>query len=938
MNPCELNAFIERVYHAGPENRNARDEILAFSQSPDALSSIVRAIEENALSRISLLVALSMIPHTKLSRTDDMTNLREWFRSFVLAQAHRLSTDRELLAMVESVFMFSFEGAARDGATFIQQLSVGTPPQRLLAVRVSKLIIDDVQTKNVIYLIPVAVESLKDRDCSGELVEACFQLLLSVLSKKESQHEHMLKIVNLLCGEVGIHNIVSFIYRCGEIVESKILTCLAEIVSFPLSAFPNDSVRDDIIQSVMSEVSTLIKKRAVHASGFQSLASLCVAVRKAVDWREKSIVGKFVEQIGHLTEILLDPVNLDASSAPAEYILDFWCDKSNWGYRTGTVWSLGAQEKAFVGKLLGIFQKLFFGPESLANESLILKILSDESSNLADKIAKISELDCDAYAAMVFESLWKFTEMKSVVNAAFCIEFFSHAIRHNTDLHPRVPEIMSAVNGVITSFPPLGGTMYSEPNIVLEMALLNLFSSLSQCFLSQPIAAMFIKHNSEVILAFYIRFLSDIQCPNAPINLVNRVMEMLRFDSISPKHLELLASDSRVFDLISTSQVIRSDTCQSKSETKLFFSALFMLGYATPDPTRAISLVNAIERTFNENHSPDVFAMLSGCFLPANCPFCFMFDGVAEKFFGQFIELLASNSQSVVVPLLTLLLDITKTPAFSEMPVMCSKFVSSFSKILELLKAAKDAIGNLEKASEVYLKSVVCLMNVLSSLVKCKSLNIGLLSLYYRDGKDSLFSVIFSCFDLLLLLPFPLYLEQTSVLNAYKEFIVTLFTEDASIIVGLSDVILQHQLFLFAHLLQQDQASFIEVGCDLVTAMLSGSAPDQLENLIERQNSHPINTIASQVFTCVFTRGLKCSALVRTLRCIYRYLPDQYNAMTESLMTHFSADDQPQIRLNFEYLRSKLELQEATPAEYAVKDALRKIVSFAKEKAVEMSL
>ena len=60
--------------------------------------------------------------------------------------------------------------------------------------------------------------------------------------------------------------------------------------------------------------------------------------------------------------------------------------------------------------------------------------------------------------------------------------------------------------------------------------------------------------------------------------------------------------------------------------------------------------------------------------------------------------------------------------------------------------------------------------------------------------------------------------------------------------------------------------------------------------------------------------------------------------MTESLMTHFSADDQPQIRLNFEYLRSKLELQEATPAEYAVKDALRKIVSFAKEKAVEMSL
>ena len=937
MNPTELNSFIERVYHAGPEDPNARMEILTFSKRPDALESIINAINANALSKISLLVALSMIPHTNTPGPGEMENLRLWFKRFVGSQAGLLNSDPQLLAMIESVFLFCFEGAMKEGATLIQDLSVDGPSQRLLACRVSRLIIETVRTTNVLYLVPVAVESLKCPDSSGDLVEASFQLLLSVLRKKEAQHQHRLAIVKTVCGEIGVHNLVSFIYRCGEVVETGILRFLTELVGFPHSAFPEDGMRDEIIKTVMNEVSTLIKKKAIHVDSFQALASLCVAVRKSVDWKEQSIVGKFVEQIGKLTEMLLEPANLAANCAPAEFILDFWCDKDNWGYRTGTVWSLGRQEKEFVGKLLGIFQSLFFSPDSLSNGELIGKIVSDESSRLASKIAKISELDSDAYAAMVFQSLTKFTELKAVVNTAFCIEFIGDAV-HNASLSPRLPEIMKAVQGVLNGFPSLGASMYSDANVALEMALIHLYGSLISCFLKSSVGDLFIQDYGDVIVAFYIRFLSDIQCPEAPVTLVNAVIELLRFDHFSKKYLELLASSPEIFNLVSTSQVVRSDMGQSKSETRLFFSALFMLGYALREPTKAIELVNAIERCFFEQQSLGAFAMLSGCFLPPNCPFSFMFNGVSKTFFPKLAELLAQNNTTIVKPLLDLLLCIVKTPSLANLPVMSPPVVAAFSKIFEILKATKLVIGSIDKSDVLFGKSVIRLMKVLSACLTCKALNIGILSVYDKDSKDRLSEIIVECFNLLLLIPFPVFLEQSTLLNTYKEFICTIFHEDAALFVDLSDVLLQHQLFFFAHLLEQEPKSFIEIGCDLVSSMLSDCDPEQLANIASRQNSHPMNTVVTQLFNFVFAKGLKFSSLIKSLRCVFLRLPSQFNSLTETLMSRFDVSNQPKVRNMFEYLRSKLELQETTPAELAVKDALVKIVSFAKDTGADLSL
>jgi hypothetical protein len=114
----------------------------------------------------------------------------------------------------------------------------------------------------------------------------------------------------------------------------------------------------------------------------------------------------------------------------------------------------------------------------------------------------------------------------------------------------------------------------------------------------------------------------------------------------------VLAHESRVFDLISSSQAIGEHSGRSRRQTRAFFALLFPLEYALPDPSKVVEIGRAIGERVETD--PATFSMIAGAFLPSNCRFEFMFTGIASSILGKSHEAIKTGRSEIPHPILKL--------------------------------------------------------------------------------------------------------------------------------------------------------------------------------------------------------------------------------------------------------------------------------------------
>jgi hypothetical protein len=138
----------------------------------------------------------------------------------------------------------------------------------------------------------------------------------------------------------------------------------------------------------------------------------------------------------------------------------------------------------------------------------------------------------------------------------------------------RLESVMNLAVQALDHFPPLAAPDFPETWVILELSFLHFFHAIVSIFLraSSLLKRTFLETFCEKIVMFYLRFLLRIQVSGAPIELVNEVMNALDFSGISQNCLEMLARESRLFDLISSSQVIRKHSGRSPRQARAFFA------------------------------------------------------------------------------------------------------------------------------------------------------------------------------------------------------------------------------------------------------------------------------------------------------------------------------------------------------------------------------
>ncbi|KAH0788484.1 hypothetical protein GPJ56_007540 [Histomonas meleagridis] len=447
MDLSSFDGWLQQIFNAGPQNQEAINSLHAFVETPEALSVILNAISSGNLSKNSLLISLSCIPRCKIISADQFNYVKEWFSDFCFKRAEFLIDD-SLISLLVNIFIFLYENDQRTGSDLIQKLADSGPNQCILSLQISTQIILKAENSNgLAYLIPVATIPFSYDESSDRLIDSAAFLLKTIISKKTIESQHYPLIIMREFLRIGFpRRLFYFIHKFnGSKIPEHLFILLTELLKFPNSSFATQSTREEFVFQTINELINYITKFKIPETEYSSIAILLTTLKSIVSKEKQfnAINQEFliiwIQTIANLTLQLIDPSFLISSTSPAEFILDFWRDPINKGF-------ISSQEE---DKARNVLQdaviKIFFSQESVQNQNLIYQILSDETSLFMQKFVSTCKFnEICSISECISNSLSYFIEVNSLLNAAFCIEFFAYAIR---ELVPYANKVMDSVVG-----------------------------------------------------------------------------------------------------------------------------------------------------------------------------------------------------------------------------------------------------------------------------------------------------------------------------------------------------------------------------------------------------------------------------------------------------------------------------------------------------------
>ena len=145
MNTKEYEEFILRLYNAGEHDTDAIKEMHTFAEQPGSLQLILDSISSHEISRMAVLISLSIIPNVSMEGYDE-SFLRSWFTEYITNDSESLISD-DFLTYLVNIFLFIYQEDQKQGATLIQELSGGSQPQQIMAIQMSLRLIEKSEKK-----------------------------------------------------------------------------------------------------------------------------------------------------------------------------------------------------------------------------------------------------------------------------------------------------------------------------------------------------------------------------------------------------------------------------------------------------------------------------------------------------------------------------------------------------------------------------------------------------------------------------------------------------------------------------------------------------------------------------------------------------------------------------------------------------------------------
>jgi hypothetical protein len=377
--------------------------------------------------------------------------------------------------------------------------------------------------------------------------------------------------------------------------------------------------------------------------------------------------------------------------------------------------------------------------------------------------------------------------------------------------------------------------------------------------------------------------------------------------------------------------VIREHSEQSPRQTRVFFGSLFLLGYALPDPAKVIAMGEAIAERFETD--PTIFAMLGGAFLPPNCRFEFMFNGLARSILTRSQEAIKGGRIEIVLPVLKLVILLVRQRALRDFPVMCS-FVVTFAKsILSLLDAILAFLNNLESADLNLLKCLSCLFLILAGLINCPCFNFGLFRLYDDPCFDNLLTGVF---DICFRISFDCFLSIPKFGKRYLLFIGTLLRENLTLFLQQSEVVVGHHVHLLLTIVKHDSRELAIKGAKTLLILFRETDSSDLQPLRDSLQSS-FFTAVKMLMTLVFVAEVKERTMIALLKVLASIFPDEREQLLRTLIGRFPPVSQREADIHATAFLSALTDGDSELAFARLWDAVRAIIAFARTAGVELS-
>jgi hypothetical protein len=855
MDVASFDSWLQTIYSAGPNSDSARSDLHSFADDPGSLDILLEAISSGCLTPSSLHICLSLLRHVRLSGPTKLLELRDWFSSFLFSNSSSLHGD-PVIGLVENVFLYVYEGSQRHGAELIQRLSLAGPSSSLLAMRISKRIIDEMVPSKVVYLVPLAVAPLADDAASAEQVDAAAQLLLSILSVRANQAVSQAEIIS----SVDPHRLATLLYRHSDPTLSHLLQFLARIAAASPSAFANGRAHEAFLTSLVRETTSYVRRSDPRPTSVVSLLQLCTALKKCGRHVPLDVLSAFLDQLREATESLL--------AAAPEAILDFWTAAL-------PVEHSAKIHRPLLDSVLEGCLHFFFESEDAATS-----VLADRSTTVPQKIAAIADVSfADVVAANLRDSL----DGGAPGRAAMCIEYLACA-----NAAAFVDTVVEALSAFET----------------LDFAL-------SLCHFFRAIPTNFRRDLSP----FYVRLLSAVQTSEAPLELVNEVMKILE----TPRE----CSDPQVFDLIASSQVIEH---QSGRQTRAFFGSLFMLGYGLADPSKVVEMIEGIV----ERADLAFFPMLTGAFIPSNCRFEFVVNGLQGAVFPRCQALLKEGNAAVVYPLLKLVLEMVRQLSNQKLEVM-SEFVVGFVKlVLGMLLDALRIVGDFEKGDFRLFKGTAVLMLILAELVCCPLVNFGVMRLYEDKSFDDF---VRELFELMFMLSFAEFLRYPKFVARYMKLMGAMVAED--LLLQLPEAVVVHHLHLLLRIIDCNAFQLGGEAARVITSLIENASSSEIEALKE-DFGQTVECVMKSLHRLVFAREVRNPAVLRLVKMFDMTFVEYRDRDMERLAERFPIDWQPKINVKIAEFVARLAVEDLVMADPLLRETIRSIVGLVEEAGIDL--
>ena len=848
MNPKEFNTWVTNLNQSQPGDGDVSKEIENFMKNPNLNSLLIDLISSNDLTNEAIFFAIKMLTSPNIAITEEeRAQMRNFFSFYIKDNSNRFY-NANFLKDLTLLFMKAFFTCQNEGLSYIEGLSNSSDRNMVLLSfnMLSNIIEIHHSSKEYPFIPQIAVSHIiSDGDdelvfTSLNLLEKCFQY-----AKTGKEVNIPVEFIEPILENGGPHLFLNLIHEKHPPISTKCIEILILIFQSPPSTLPNQEVRENFLNDVISTLPTFFENHISDPEDMVQYIDLCKVLKKKVLQIKIPTpkVKKFLEGVATITAFLLTTEQMELYPHRAELILDFWRESLNVGVER--------VERRIILRIITIVLKYILSNE--ASEAAIEPLILDGSSNFLNYFSELAvkdliyedyedtEIDPETHeekrvtktrtvpiSGKIYEEIKSklFTAVSNAdpVRTAFLLEFITimldqiHDIAEFNDAMVYIGEKLQEI--------PLPGAQYTNASIVLEISLIRFFELLIDVYFHNTDQSVldFLQENNHIIILFFQRFLTELQddavCPQL-VPLIMNVMDFNHYDEIP---MQIIAQDDSFFDLLFGIDIFtKMETGRSK-KTREFFSSLFNLGYMMPDPSRVESMFDIIVNEFNKDpNNPLVYQMLSGASLCERLIFPHFLEMIRDKMAESIIQMIKKpdvpqESLNKLLRFIVIFSDFKsysnrRLESFSSDAFFCYQFVCD--TLNEYIRIMNDSDNSL-----TLYKIISRVLQVIKNIINWDCINIGVIEQY---EETEFRSIILQILERIMLMPLSTLGEYPIFIARYMDFLYELLDQIPNIFFSLPSEIQHHQIEICKSILLMDDEESLNAAAKPFAYYISSS-------------------------------------------------------------------------------------------------------------------